>query len=117
MDVRIPGAPIDCTYRHVIRALRAVSIHGPGAVLGRETVQRVAHVGAHILVPVLVQRQGAACVLEEQVQQADAELADLGQRVEDGVGDEVAAARLRRQGEALRPPVSGSLLEYLGIFF
>lgn len=78
---------------------------GPG--LGRYAVERVAHVGAHVVVPVLVQAQRAARVLDEQVQQADLVLPDLGDGADDVVGHEVRAARPRRERELLLGPRHG----------
>ena len=58
--------------------------HNPG--------QRVSHVGPDVGVPVLVQAQGAAGVLDEEVKDADAEGVQLGREAAlDVVGDEVAA--------------------------
>jgi hypothetical protein len=50
----------------------------PLLVLGHNAVQRIAHVGAHIVVVVLVQRQRARRVLDEQRQQPRLVLAQLG---------------------------------------
>lgn len=69
-----------------------MSIQLPLPILRRNPVQRIAHVCPHILVPVLVQAQRAARVLDEQVQQARLVRADLGQFGEDVVGYEVGAA-------------------------
>lgn len=75
-----------------------------GPCLGCNAVQRIRHVRAHVVVPVLVQAERAARVLHEQVQQPHLELPDLGHRADDVVGDEVGAARPRREGELLLRP-------------
>lgn len=74
--------------RHIIAALSIMQIQAlPLLVLGHYPVQRRAHVGPHIFVPVLVQRQGARCVLDEQVQEPRLVVLDLRQLFEDRVGD------------------------------
>lgn len=78
--------------RHVITPLRIMPIQAPLLVLGNHPVQRIAHVGAHILVPVLVQGQRARGVLDEEVQEADFVRGDFGDGVEDVIGYEVGAA-------------------------
>lgn len=76
----------------------------PLAVRRRNPVQRIAHVGAHVLVPVLVQRERAARVLHEQVEHADFVVAEFGELGEDFVGDEVGAAGAGREGECFLEP-------------
>lgn len=78
-------------------------------VLRHNAIQRIAHVGAHIFVVVLVQAQRARRVLDEQVQEARFVLLELRQRVCDVRGDEVRAARARGQGEGFLEPVWGGL--------
>jgi hypothetical protein len=51
-----PPRPIaGCTYRHVIQPLGTMSIQISLPILGCDPVQRIAHIGPHILVPVLVE--------------------------------------------------------------
>ena len=98
---------------------------GPG--LGDDSVQSIAHIGSDILhtlslptaqaassqgrekqetnlVPVLIQTQCAARVLDEQVQQPHLVRPDLGQLLEDRVGDEVGAAGARGEREVFLGP-------------
>lgn len=58
----------------------------------------------HFTIPVLVQTQRAARVLDEQIQESDFVVLDLRDFFLDDVGDEVAAATFRRQGEGLLCP-------------
>lgn len=76
----------------------------PLTIVRRDAIQRVAHVGAHVLVPVLVQREAAAGVLHEEMQSADFVGLQLGQGGDDFVGDEVAAARARGESECFLEP-------------
>lgn len=91
---------------HVVRALGAVAVEllALGPLLGGDAVEGVRHVGAHVVVPVLVEAERARRVLHEQVEQADLVVLDLGQRVPDVVGHQVRAARPRREGELLLRP-------------
>lgn len=82
----------------------AVQVLAPGAGLGGDAVEGVAHVGAHVVVPVLVEAQRAARVLHEQVQQAHAVLPDLGHGGHHVVRHQVRPARARRQREVLLRP-------------
>lgn len=75
-----------------------------GAGLGRDAVQRIAHVGTDIVVPVLVEAEGAARMLHEQVENADLVVLELRELADDLFGDEVGAARARGQGELLLEP-------------
>ena len=52
----------------------------PLLVLRHYTIQRIAHIGAHILIPVFVQAQRAGRVLDEEVQDADFVGAEFGER-------------------------------------
>lgn len=81
-----------------------MSIQFPLLILRRESVERVGHVGADILVPVFVEGEGAGGVLDEEVEEADFVGFQLGEFLEDGVGDEVGAAALGREGEGLLGP-------------
>lgn len=76
----------------------------PLPIRRRNPVQRIAHIGAHILVPVLVQRERAAGVLHEQVEHADFVIAEFGELGEDFVGYEVGAAGARGEGEGFLEP-------------
>lgn len=71
--------------RHVIRTFARVLVQIPLAVFWRDAVEGVAHVGADILVPVFVKREGAGCMLHEEVEEADFVVLDLW----DGGGDVV----------------------------
>lgn len=74
-------------------------VHTSSLVLGHNPVQRIAHISPHVLIPVLVQRQRARRVLNEEIQQARLIVLNLGELLDDDVGDEVgpAAARWERQ--------------------
>jgi hypothetical protein len=56
-------------------------------VLRYNTVQRRAHISANIGVVVLVQRERAGRVLDEEVQEAGLVAFDFGDLLEDVVGD------------------------------
>lgn len=85
----------------------SVEVLSLGPTLGGDAIQRIRHVGADIVVPVLVQAQGARGVLHEEVEQADLVVLDLGHGLRDVVCDEVGAARLGRQRELLLRPRHG----------
>lgn len=81
-----------------------MSIQVPLLIIRSDAIQRITHIGAHIVIPVLVQGERAAGVLHEEVQHADLVVLDLGELLEDVVGDEVAAARAGRQSEGFLVP-------------
>lgn len=86
-------------------------------VLGDDAVQRIAHVRPDVGVVVLVQAERAAGVLDEQREQADAVVRELGQRGCDLGRDEVGAARARAEGERFLEPGGfghGWLVGWLG---
>jgi len=85
--------------RHVIQPLVIMSVQHTLLILRRKTVQRISHVGAHSRIGILVERETAGSVLDEEVHDADFEVLDLWDLAGDLVGDEVAAARLGREGE------------------
>ena len=98
------------TYGHVVAALGAVSIgHAGGlACLGHDAIQGIGHVGPDVVVPVLVEREGARRVLHEQMQDADAVLGDLGAEGRlDVRRHEIGPTRSRRQGEGRLEPATG----------
>ena len=84
---------------HIIQALRIVPVKLALPVLGRNAVQRIRHVLAHVFVIVFVQAQGARSVLDEEVHDADFVVLELGQLARDFIGDEVAAAGLGGERE------------------
>lgn len=94
----------DKTNRHIIFALRRVSVQGSLPIRRGNSVQSIAHISADIIIPVLVQRQSAAGVLDEEVEHADLVVAKLGQLRDDMVGDEVRAARAGGEREGLLEP-------------
>lgn len=96
--------PSIITHRHIVQPLSAVPVQISLPVLGRDAVERVRHVVAHILVPVLVQAERARCVLDEEVEQADLVVAQLGQLALDVVGDEVGALGIGREVDGLLEP-------------
>ena len=88
------------TYRHIITPLSVVPIDSLAAdILGYHTVQRIPHILARIIVPVLIQAERAAGVLDEEMEDADAVVFDLGDGGGDVRGDEVDAAGARGQGD------------------
>lgn len=93
------------THRHIVTPLRIMPIQSlPRLILRHNPIQRIAHIRAHILVPILVQAQRAARVLHEQVQQPDLVVFDFRQRRHHVVGDKVRAAGLGGQRDGfLRP--------------
>lgn len=62
-----------------------------GTLRRRNAVEGIAHVGAHVVVPVLVETEGATGVLNEQIQDSNLELPQLGQLADDVVRHEVGA--------------------------
>lgn len=76
----------------------------PLLIVRRNPVQRITHISAHIFVPILVQRQCAGGMLNEKIEEAAFVVADFGEFVDDGVGDEVAAARAGGEGELFLEP-------------
>jgi len=80
------------TYRHIIFALRRMTVQVPLLIHRGNAIKSVAHIGSNIIIPVLVQRKRATGVLHEQVQHADFVVANLGNLLENMVGDEVGAA-------------------------
>lgn len=92
------------TNRHIVLALGRVSIQIPLAIRRGNAVQRVTHVSADIVVPVFVQREGAASVLDEEMEHADLVIAELGEFGDNMVGDEVGAAGAGGEGEGLLEP-------------
>lgn len=89
------------TYRHIIGALGRMAIQIPLLIHRRNAIQGIAHIGANIVIPVLVQRKRTAGVLYEQIQHADFVVADLGDLLEDMVGDQVGAAAASRESKSL----------------
>lgn len=59
----------------------------PLPILRRNPIQRIAHICTHIVIPVLVERERAARVLDEEVQHADFVGAEFGEFGDDVVGD------------------------------
>src|SRR5215207_7352522 len=88
--------------RHVVVTLEGV---GPvGRALGNGAVEPAREVPPYVWARVLVERQRSRRVLDQHVQQADAQLVKLGQRAHDLPGDEVEAARARVERDlALEP--------------
>jgi hypothetical protein len=78
--------------RHIIQPLVIMPIQHALFVLRRKAIQRISHVGAHGRVGVLVERQGAGSVLDEEVHDAYFEVFELGELACDFVRDEVAAS-------------------------
>lgn len=76
----------------------------PLAVSRHNPIQRIAHIGTHILVPVLIQRERAAGVLDKEVEHAHFVVADFGKLGEDFVGYEVGAAGAGGKGEGFLEP-------------
>ncbi|KAL9036121.1 MAG: hypothetical protein Q9214_006276, partial [Letrouitia sp. 1 TL-2023] len=67
-------------------------------ILDHDPIQRIRHVEPHVVVPVLVQAQRAARVLQEQVQQARLDVLERRrQRGRDVARDEVGAAGVLHQ--------------------
>lgn len=102
------------TYRHVILPLSRMPIQIPLPILGGNPVQRIAHIRAHVVIPVLVQGECAARVLHEEVEHADFVVADFGEFGDDVVGDEVGAARAGGEGELFLEPGHFCLVLFCG---
>jgi hypothetical protein len=91
--------------RHIITSLRIMPIHPLSLLILRyDAVQRSAHVGAHIGIVVLIERQRAGRVLYEEREQADFVGAEFGELFEDLGGYEVGAAGARGEGEGFLEP-------------
>ncbi len=76
--------------RHVVAALERVP--PVGGVLADRVVEPALEVGADLGAGVLVQRQRGRRVEDLEVEEADVDLAQLGERLGDLAGDEVEAA-------------------------
>lgn len=61
-------------------------------ILRHQSVQRVRHVRSHVVIPVLVEAERAARVLDEEIQEADFVRGDFGEGGRDVVGYEVGTA-------------------------
>ena len=107
MDTRTSNHGLGGKYRHIILPLGRMPIQIPLPIHRRQPIQRIAHIRAHVVIPVLVERQAAAGVLDEQVQQADFVVAQFGELGGDVVGDQVAAARARGEREGFLEPGHG----------
>ena len=81
-----------------------MAIQIPLPIRRSNAIEGITHIGTDIIIPVLVQRERTAGVLDEQVQHADLVVADLGQFREDLVGDEVGAAGARGEGKLFLEP-------------
>lgn len=101
---------------HVVQALRRMPVKVALAVLRRKAVERIAHVLADLLVPVLVHGERAGGVLHEQVQDADFVVFELGQLARDFVRDQVAAAGFGGEGELFLEERHGGRLWEVGGF-
>ena len=73
----------------------------------RNAIQSIAHISPNIIIPVLIQRERTAGVLDEQVQDADLVVADFRDLGQDMVGDEVGAATAGGQSEVFLGPGHG----------
>lgn len=72
--------------------------------LGRDAIHCIGHVGANVVVPVLVQAQRTARVLDKQVEDSDFVILELWKSAHHIVGDEVRALGLAGQRELLLEP-------------
>ena len=75
-----------------------------GKVLRRERIEDALQVVRHVGIGVFVDRQRRRRVLDEDVQQADADRAQLRQRRADRIGDQMKPTPLRRQTECALEP-------------
>lgn len=97
---------------HVIAAFCVVSVESPCSpflgrdpvVFGDDAVEGVGHVGADIGVVVLVERERAGCVLDEEGEQAGFVGGDFGELGVDVRGYEVGAPAARGEGEGFLEP-------------
>lgn len=85
--------------RHIIQSLVVMPVQHALLILRRKTVQRISHILTHSRVGVLVERETAGGMLDEEVHHADFEVLDLRDLACDFVGDEVAAAGFGGEGE------------------
>jgi len=90
--------------RHIILPLSTMSIQITRLIHRHNPIQRITHILPYILIPILIQRQRAARMLHEQMQQSDLDVAQLRQFGQDVVGDQVGAARARWEREGLLEP-------------
>src|SRR5580698_1810349 len=95
--------------RHVVRAFNRVLVR---KILGRQMIERGFQVAQHVRVGVLIDRERGGRLLDEDVQQADADWFHLGQRRRHFVGDDVqsAATGLERQVALLPAHAVGSAI-------
>ena len=85
--------------RHIIQSLVIMPVQHTLLILRRKTVQRIGHILTHSRIGILVERETAGRVLNEEVHDADLEVLDLRHLACDFVGDEVAAAGFGGEGE------------------
>jgi hypothetical protein len=104
-DARPDQCTLDMRW-HIIAALRVMPVQALALlVLWHDAVQSIGHVGADIFVIVLVKRESAGCVLDEEVEETGFVRFYLGQRGRDVVGYEVGAAGAGGEGERFLEPV------------
>lgn len=100
---------------HIILPFRRMPIKVPLAIIRRNAIQRVTHIRADVIIPVLVQRETAASMLDEEVQDAALVVAQLGQFGDYLVGDEVAAAGAGGEGEGFLEPGHFAFFSSFGV--
>lgn len=95
--------------RHVIGPLSIVSVESLslGALRRSNSIQSITHVFTNIRVPVLIQTQGTACVLDEKIQKANFVVSNLRERGDDLISYKVRSPRLGSEGELLLEPAHG----------
>ena len=108
-DARADQRALD-VRRHIVGAFGRVAVQRAFPVFRRQSVQRIAHIRAHVRVPVLVEAQTARRVLHEQVQDPGLVLLDFRQFFDDLVRDQVAAARAGGQGDLFLEPGHDGIL-------
>jgi hypothetical protein len=91
--------------RHVVGALDGVPI--VGLVFGHHLVEVALQVPPDSGGRVFVDRERGRGVLEEDVQQPDADLRQFGKRADHRVGHEVKAAGLGIEREGMLDPIHG----------
>ena len=90
--------------RHIITPLSIMPIQATLLILRHNAIERITHIGAHILIPVLVEAERAARVLDEERQEPDLVVFELGELLDDRVRYQVRASAARGERKCFLGP-------------
>lgn len=89
--------------RHIVRPLEGVLV--VGGTFRNHLLEMAFQVSAYVGIGVLIDRQGGRGMLQEEMEEPDLDLTDLGQRREDLLRDQVKASRTSGQGTLSLDPI------------